>query len=318
MALISLTAAKADTPQLAAIEHEPSERPRSSWLRCVSMALSGLVLIAYAWGISHLIMTTSATYAASQGVAATQDEVVTESKAQLYSVAHEQIDPVGVFHQAQVIREQELAAAHPDYALPPIQDGLAPLLFRVPTNKPVVFLTIDDGGHKDLQDLQALQDTHSKASLFLADVFLRNNPSFFGQYVTAGYPVENHSRDHILKAGQRYAQQHDQICSEADTQAHQFGRRPLLYRPPGGFYNSDTQRAAADCGMKAVIMWHAKAENGKMMYQDHQGLLAGDIVLMHFRPEFKQDLNAFVQAEQTAGLHTELLEDWLVPTTPQI
>jgi hypothetical protein len=32
---------------------------------------------------------------------------------------------------------------------------------------------------------------------------------------------------------------------------------------------------------------------------------------MHFRPEFASDLQAFVNAQNAAGLHTELLENWL-------
>jgi hypothetical protein len=48
-----------------------------------------------------------------------------------------------------------------------------------------------------------------------------------------------------------------------------------------------------------------------MQYQIGNGLRPGDIVLMHFRPEFRSDMQAFVDAENAAGLHTELLEDWL-------
>jgi len=69
------------------------------------------------------------------------------------------------------------------------------------------------------------------------------------------------------------------------------------------------RQAAYDCGMKAVVTWIAKANGGSMQYQIGDKLRAGDIVLMHFRPEFKSDLQAFVDAEKAAGLHTELLED---------
>ncbi|BAS14662.1 hypothetical protein AHiyo8_29650 [Arthrobacter sp. Hiyo8] len=33
----------------------------------------------------------------------------------------------------------------PDFTLPPIQGGLAPVITKIPTKHPVVFLTIDDG-----------------------------------------------------------------------------------------------------------------------------------------------------------------------------
>ncbi len=63
--------------------------------------------------------------------------------------------------------------------------------------------------------------------------------------------------------------------------------------------------------MKAVVLWAAKASGGSMQFQVGNKLRPGDIVLMHFRPEFKQDLQAFVIAEKQAGLHTDLLENWL-------
>jgi peptidoglycan/xylan/chitin deacetylase (PgdA/CDA1 family) len=115
----------------------------------------------------------------------------------------------------------------------------------------------------------------------------------------------------MLMSNLSYADQVSEICGEADLQLQEFGTRPTLFRPPGGDYNLDTQRAAATCGMKAVVNWIAKANGGSMQYQIGASLRPGDIVLMHFRPEFAQDMQAFIDAEQAAGLHTVLLEDWL-------
>ena len=97
----------------------------------------------------------------------------------------------------------------------------------------------------------------------------------------------------------------------ADYLQQQYGRRPLFYRPPGGTYNDTMRKAANDCGMKAVATWIAKANGGSMQYKIGNGLRPGDIVLMHFRPEFKKDSQAFIEAQNKAGLHTELLEDAL-------
>lgn len=198
-----------------------------------------------------------------------------------------------------------------DVSVPGIQAGLAPVISRLDTQEPVVFLGIDDGANKQPFELQMLKDHHIKASLFLADRFIRSDPGFFKDFVAAGSWVENHTIDHRLLSQLTYEEQKQQICGEADLQARQFGRRPVLFRPPGGDYNTDTQRAAAACGMKAVVLWVAKANGGSMQYQVGQKLRSGDIVLMHFRPEFKQDMQAFLEAQNAAGLHTELLEDWL-------
>ena len=43
-------------------------------------------------------------------------------------------------------------------------------------------------------------------------------------------------------------------------------------------------------------------------------LSAGDIILMHFRPEFAADFVAFRQAQLAAGLEVVLLEDFLRTT----
>ncbi len=205
----------------------------------------------------------------------------------------------------------QLQDMFPDYSIPPISNGLAPLLTTIPTTQPVVFLGIDDGQDKLPTDLSIMKYNHIKASLFLANHLIEDNPNFFKGFITAGSYVEDHSVNHVQMSKLSYTQQRQEICNEADLQARQFGRRPTLFRPPYGDYNSNTRRAAADCGMKAVVLWIAKANGGSMQYQVGNRLRPGDIVLMHFRPEFAQDMQAFVDAEKAAGLHTVLLEDWI-------
>ena len=199
----------------------------------------------------------------------------------------------------------------PDYTIPPITNGLAPLLINIPTKQNVVFLGIDDGVYKQATELQLMKKNNIKASLFLADIFIRDNPAFFKKFISAGSYVENHTINHKLLSRLSYEEQKQEICLEADRQQLEYGRRPVLFRPPGGDYNQNTQRAAAACGMKAVILWIAKANGGSMQYQVGNKLQPGDIVLMHFRPEFAADMKAFIAAEKAAGLRTALLEDWI-------
>ena len=198
-----------------------------------------------------------------------------------------------------------------DYTIPPVTNGLAPVLSSIPTKEPVVFLGIDDGANKQPFELQLMQTNHVKASLFLANRFISDNPGFFKGFINEGSLIEDHTIDHKLLSNLTYQQQVQEICGQADLETQEYGRRPILFRPPGGDYNTDTQRAAAACGMKAVVLWIAKANGGSMQYQIGHSLRPGDIVLMHFRPEFQQDMQAFLTAQNAAGLHTELLEDWL-------
>ena len=198
-----------------------------------------------------------------------------------------------------------------DYKIPPIVNGLAPVISSLPTKLPVIFLGIDDGVYKQPFELQIMSANQVKASLFLTNRFIKDNPAFFAPFMDEGSLIEDHTLDHKLLTNLTLQQQTDEICGEANLQTQQFGRRPILFRPPGGSYNTDTQKAAAVCGMKAVVLWIAKANGGSMQYQNGHVLHPGDIVLMHFRPEFHADMQAFLKAQNSAGLHTELLENWL-------
>lgn len=198
-----------------------------------------------------------------------------------------------------------------DAVIPPIVNGLAPVLTRIPTARPVVFLGIDDGAFKDPAELALLRMHNVQASLYLAHGFIRDNPAFFTPFADDGFVIQNHSITHTPMTRLSYAEQVKEICGQADLLETEYGTRPTLFRPPGGAFNTNTRRAAATCGMRAVVNWIAKANAGSMQYQLGHALRPGDIVLMHFRPEFADDLRAFLDAQNAAGLHTELLEDWI-------
>ena len=218
-------------------------------------------------------------------------------------------EPLGIAIDDLSLSAEAVMPAH-DYKIPAIADGKAPVIRRLPTQEPVVFLGIDDGANKQAFELDVMRQNNVKASLFLANSFIHSNPDFFKDFVAAGSLIENHSVSHRLFTNLSYDEQVKEICGQADLEAQQFGRRPILFRPPGGAYNEDTQRAAATCGMKAVVLWIAKANGGSMQYQVGTKLRPGDIVLMHFRPEFKDDMQAFLDAAKASGLHTELLSEW--------
>ncbi len=194
----------------------------------------------------------------------------------------------------------------------PNETDLVPVISRIPTTQPVVFLTIDDGVYKEPQAFPLMIANHLQASFFLVYRFINDNPGYFGELSQAtGSLIEDHTYDHSLLTNLTYDQQIQEICSDATVLTQWYGRRPVLIRPPGGDYNADTQRAAAACGMKAVIMWDVTIDNGKLNYQVGNHLRPGDIVLMHFRTTFTEDIQAFINAVNKQGLQTELLQNWI-------
>lgn len=201
----------------------------------------------------------------------------------------------------------------PDVKLPPVQNGMAPVLTRIPTQHPVVFLTIDDGVTRTPEMVRLMAEYDYPASIFLTRNFVQADPAFFKQFAAQGSLVENHTVSHNINMVTQlgYQQQLAEITGMQEFAEQQFGRRPTLFRPPGGAYSTAMRQAAAAAGMKAVVTWEAKANAGRMDYQYGNALRPGDIVLMHFRPEFAADLAAFRAAQLAAGLEVVLLEDFL-------
>ncbi|WP_224166303.1 polysaccharide deacetylase family protein [Arthrobacter sp. StoSoilA2] len=201
----------------------------------------------------------------------------------------------------------------PDYQLPPIVGGLAPVITKIETKHPVVFLTIDDGNIKTPESVKLMADYDYPASLFLTRDTIADNPAFFNAFKAQGSLVENHTVTHNINMVRQwgYQQQLNDIVGMQDYALQHYGRRPTLFRPPGGAYSNVMRQAVAAAGMKAIITWEAKANAGKMDYQVGNSLRPGDIVLMHFRAEFAADLAAFRAAQLAAGLEVVLLEDFL-------
>lgn len=201
----------------------------------------------------------------------------------------------------------------PDYQMPPIQNGLAPVITRIQTKHPVVFLTIDDGITKTPETDALMTEFDLPAALFLTLNFVRDNPGFVKTFQTQGCVIENHTVSHNINMVRQmsYTQQLGEIAAMQDYAQQQFGRRPVLFRPPGGAYSTVMRKAVADAELRAIITWEAKANAGRMDYQVGNSLRPGDIILMHFRPEFAADLAAFRQAQAAAGLEVVLLEDFL-------
>ena len=201
----------------------------------------------------------------------------------------------------------------PDYQLPPIVGGLAPVITKIETKHPVVFLTIDDGNIKSPESVKLMAEYDYPASLFLTRDTVADNPAFFNAFKAQGSLVENHTVSHNINMVRQWGYQqqvNDMVGMQEYAFAH-YGRRPTLFRPPGGAYSTVMRQAVAASGMKAIITWEAKANAGKMDYQVGNSLRPGDIVLMHFRAEFAADLAAFRAAQLAAGLEVVLLEDFL-------
>ena len=191
--------------------------------------------------------------------------------------------------------------------------GLAPVITRVETTDPVVFLTIDDGFTRGPEAAAAFRALGIPASLFLVDGPVVSAAGWFDGL--PGSLVESHTQTHPNMRGLSESAQRAEICGNADLIERAYGRRPVLFRPPYGNYDEATQRAAAACGIRAIVLWQETVNDDVVEFREVTHLRAGDIILMHFRTSFVQELNLIKDRVQQAGLHFALLEDYLAPDT---
>lgn len=140
-------------------------------------------------------------------------------------------------------------------AVRPAGPGLPPVVARVPTRDRVVFLTFDDGAERDPRFVDMVRELRLPVSMFLTDSVVGPGYAHFGRLRTVGASVQNHTLDHPYLPGLPYAGQRTEICGQQDKLKQRFGIRPRFFRPPYGAYNDDTLRAAADCGLTAVVLW---------------------------------------------------------------
>ncbi len=181
--------------------------------------------------------------------------------------------------------------------------GLPPVVDRVRTRDKVVFLTFDDGAEKDPRFVDMVRELRLPVSMFLTDSVVGPGYAHFGRLRAVGASVQNHTLDHPYLPGLPYAGQRAEICGQQEKLKQRFGIRPRLFRPPYGDYNTDTLRAAADCGIAAIVLW-----------RDQDRLRPGDI--LHF-PE-GEDGTTLTEATtrilnriQRQGFTVARLEDYL-------
>ncbi|MGW6446046.1 polysaccharide deacetylase family protein [Lentzea sp. NPDC055074] len=191
---------------------------------------------------------------------------------------------------------------------PAVVDGMVPVLTRIETDKPYVFITIDDGAVQHPKARELMISAGVWPSVFLNTKYAEGHKDYFKQLPVT---VHSHTTNHPNLMGKGLEFQKNEICGNADFLASEYGKRPTLFRPPFGNYDSTTRHAAASCGFKALVNWTAAVNDGRVQFQQGDRLNRGDIVLMHFRTTFVEDFTAFLNRAKQDGLTPVPLEDFL-------
>ncbi|PAZ17884.1 polysaccharide deacetylase [Streptomyces sp. SA15] len=194
--------------------------------------------------------------------------------------------------------------------------ALPPVVRHIRTSDKVVFLTYDDGAEKDPRFVDMVRELRLPVSMFLTDSVVGPGYGHFARLRSVGASIQNHTLDHPALRGLPYAGQRAEICGQQNKLNSRFGVRPRLFRPPYGTYDTTTLRAAADCGIAAVVLWRASMEGTELTFTHGESRLrAGDIVSVASReatgPTLVERTARLLREVQGRGLTVGRLEDYL-------
>ncbi|MEU0387578.1 polysaccharide deacetylase family protein [Streptomyces chartreusis] len=199
----------------------------------------------------------------------------------------------------------------------PDQGGLPPVVDHVRTRDRVVFLTYDDGAERDPRFVGLVRERRLPVSMFLTDSVVGPGYGHFARLRAVGASIQNHTLDHPALRGLPYAGQRAEICGQQHKLRTRFGILPRLFRPPYGTYDTTTLRAAADCGIRAVVLWRASLDpDGALTYtRGKPGLRPGDIVSVPSGEPASLTLTErtvrLLREIEARGLRVGRLEDYL-------
>ena len=185
-----------------------------------------------------------------------------------------------------------------------------PILKKITTDDPVVFLTIDDGfiAPPDLAPL--LQQYGWPVSNFVIGKQLVRRPSYFTG-IAPTVDFGNHTLSHKYLPGLSRWGMVEEICGGADEVQRLTGHRPTWLRPPGGAFNPRVIEAAVRCGMRALIMWNVTASDGRILVGHPGGLKRGDIIILHYLTSTPRTMRALKTELERLGLRPARLADYL-------
>lgn len=164
----------------------------------------------------------------------------------------------------------------------------SPVLTRLPTRRPLVWLTIDDGPSDDTLAMLDLLDAHAaKATFFLVGERARARPQLVREIAQRGHGIGNHSDGHpqatfwALGPAAMRAQ-----VGQAQAALGEAGVSPRWFRAVVGMANPFLAPVLREHGL-ARVGWSARgydavaADPARVVARIERDLAPGAIVLMH-------------------------------------
>ncbi len=174
--------------------------------------------------------------------------------------------------------------------------------------KDFVAITIDDGPSKYTKDIvDILTDYHVGGTFFFVGTQVKKFPESVKYVVDHGFSIGNHSMSHANLQKLSLAEQQAEILGNNRLIENITSAPVVLFRPPYGSVNTQTQKIVEDANMK-MTMWNSDPEDWKnkknpqkvLHYIEHSQTM-GSVILLHESKETVEllpDIIEFLQQQK--------------------
>ncbi|NBD24186.1 polysaccharide deacetylase family protein [Paenibacillus glycinis] len=165
------------------------------------------------------------------------------------------------------------------------------IIWELPLERKELALTFDDGPDPGttVQILDLLKQYHAKATFFVIGYRVEEYPDIVKREVAEGHEVANHTFNHVFfTRGVKSDTIRREIARTDRALVELTGKKPFLFRPPGGYYSDAMLDVAGKLGYTTVLWsWHQDTEDWRSPGVRHivnkvlKNARNGDIVLLH-------------------------------------
>lgn len=176
------------------------------------------------------------------------------------------------------------------------------IVWEVPMKAKRIALTFDGGPYPKSTEpiLDLLKQYNAKATFFVVGNRAEKFPDTVRREAEEGHEVANHTFTHFYVNSGNSVRMKGEIQSTGEVLEKLTGKRPLLFRPPGGVYTDQLVQTAKNEGYTIVLWsWHQDTNDWRSPGVRHivnkvlNNARNGDIILLHdYVPTSLQTLEA--------------------------
>lgn len=165
----------------------------------------------------------------------------------------------------------------------------------------LICLTFDDGPDPEQTPiiLDLLRKYRAHATFFVTGTQTKLHPELVRREVQEGHEIGNHTYRHKFFRHPSAEAVLKEIAEAEQTIVAASGKRPRLFRPPGGYYDQTIVDAAREAGYQVIMWsWHQDTRDwsrpgvGRIVNKVLDNARPGDIVLFHDRVDRSQTIAA--------------------------